>query len=379
MTNIIIGGDLVFAQPLEQLSSTQYDTHFGAIKDLIVNADYSILNLESPIVSSRPTPIAKLGPNLYCSPKVCDFLNYLGIDCVTLANNHFYDQGETGIATTINCCKENNIAYVGGGQTLSEASKTLFIEIEDKTIAIINCCEREYSIASAETGGANPLSPIDQYYAISEARMKADFVIVITHGGIEHFQYPTSEMQKTFRFFIDAGANVVINHHQHCYSGYEIYRSSPIFYGIGNFCFPRDQYKNSFWNEGYLVSLRLDKTLEFKILPYIQCNATLGIEPLDNEKRADFDTSLADLNYFINNDSRLAKVTKEFMNATESKFEWLFQPVSNRIYHRLANHNLLPKLVSTKKIDEFLSLIKCDSHRMRLISYLNNHTTKHFV
>lgn len=43
-------------------------------------------------------------------------------------------------------------------------------------------------------------------------------------------------MQEIYRFFVDIGADAVINHHQHCYSGYEVYKEKPIFYGLGNFC-----------------------------------------------------------------------------------------------------------------------------------------------
>lgn len=51
------------------------------------------------------------------------------------------------------------------------------------------------------------------------------------HGGHEHYQLPSLRMQETYRFFIDAGADVVVNHHQHCFSGYEIYNNKYIFMG----------------------------------------------------------------------------------------------------------------------------------------------------
>ena len=83
----------------------------------------------------------------------------------------------------------------------------------------------------------NPLLPIQQFYKIQEAKENADYVLVIVHGGIEHYQLPTSRMIETYRFFIDAGADAVVNHHQHCYSGYERYKSKPIIYGLGNLLF----------------------------------------------------------------------------------------------------------------------------------------------
>ena len=101
----------------------------------------------------------------------------------------------------------------------TKSSNILYLTHGDETVAIINCCEQEWSIVTNTHPGSNPLDPIAQYYTINEARRNADFVIVIVHGGIEHFQLPTPELKKIHRFFIDSGADAVINHHQHCYSG----------------------------------------------------------------------------------------------------------------------------------------------------------------
>lgn len=49
------------------------------------------------------------------------------------------------------------------------------------------------------------MNPIAQYYDMQDASRKADYVIVIFHGGMEHYQFPSPRMQETYRFFIDAG------------------------------------------------------------------------------------------------------------------------------------------------------------------------------
>ena len=145
--------------------------------------------------------------------------------------------------------------FVGGGNSLRQASETLYKSIDGHTLAVINCCEHEFSIATETSSGANPLNPIQQYYKIQEARKNADYVLVIVHGGHEHYQLPSPRMKETYRFFVDAGADAVVNHHQHCYSGYEVYNGKPIFYGIGNFLFDREGVRNSIWNEGDMVLL----------------------------------------------------------------------------------------------------------------------------
>lgn len=135
-------------------------------------ADYNIINMEAPIVSGEGTPITKNGSNLKVNSCAIDALKWASFDCVTLANNHFYDYGEKGVKDTLIACRERCIDYVGAGLNLTEASQTLYKEIHGKTFAIINCCEHEYSIAAENSGGSNPINPIQQYYAINEAKNK---------------------------------------------------------------------------------------------------------------------------------------------------------------------------------------------------------------
>ena len=117
--------------------------------------------------------------------------------------NHILDYGHEGLLKSIECCKDQGLDVVGVGDNLSEAERIIYLEKDGKKLAIINCCEHEFSIATESEAGANPLNPIRQYYAIQEAKKHADYVLVIVHGGHEHFQLPSPRMQETYRFFVD--------------------------------------------------------------------------------------------------------------------------------------------------------------------------------
>ncbi len=227
---VLIAGDFCPQYRLAELFNKEdYQSVLGDVKDAIAGTDYSIVNFECPIADEEDKPITKAGPNLRCSKNGLKAVKWAGFDCVTLANNHFNDFGASGIKKTILACKEIELDAVGGGMNLAEAAHILYKGVCGKQLAIINCCEHEFSIATESRAGSNPLNPIQQYYAIKEARGKADYVLVIVHGGHEHYQLPNPRMQETYRFFIDAGADAVVNHHQHCYSGYEILMVSPFF------------------------------------------------------------------------------------------------------------------------------------------------------
>ena len=120
------------------------------------------------------------------------------------------------------------------------------------TIAIINFCENEWSIAEEDSAGANPMDFIDNANQIREAKAVHDKVIV--HGGHEYYNLPSPRMQKQFRFYADQGADIVIGHHTHCISGNEVYNGVPIYYSLGNFLFTKNN-TNEDWYTGLLLQV----------------------------------------------------------------------------------------------------------------------------
>ena len=56
----------------------------------------------------------------------------------TLANNHFFDYGQSGVEKTIAQLKAHNMDYVGGGRDLKEAQETLYKNIGGETFAFVN-------------------------------------------------------------------------------------------------------------------------------------------------------------------------------------------------------------------------------------------------
>ena len=120
---ILITGD--FAPTLRVADAIQkgdYESLFGEVKPLIQEVDYSIINMEAPLIGSG-TPIAKTGPNLKASCKSVEALKYAGFDMVTLANNHIMDYGSEGLFSTMEICRKNNIEDIGAGCNAEEAKQ----------------------------------------------------------------------------------------------------------------------------------------------------------------------------------------------------------------------------------------------------------------
>lgn len=342
----------------------------GEVKPIVKQFDYSIVNLECPVCNGNEMPTVKCGRNLKCSVSGVNALHWAGFKCVSLANNHFYDYGEEGVMNTINECIKASIDTVGGGRNLQAASMTLYKEVNNQVLAIINCCEHEFSIATNTNSGSNPLNAIQQYYAIKEAREHSDYIIIIIHGGNEHYQLPSPRMQETYRFFIDAGADVVVNHHQHCFSGYEIYKGKPIFYGLGNFCFDKKGVHNNKWNYGYMVGLEmLNQEIKFKIFPYQQCNKNESISLLSKDDEKGILEQICYLNTIIGDSEKLEKEYTKFL-ASQDVFREILSPYSNRFLLAMYRRHLLPSLFPKKKNLQLLAYVQCESHLPKLLNYL---------
>lgn len=364
---IVIAGDYC---PQNRVADLFEHNNFGfvleAVKGLITDADYSIVNLECPVARGEK-PIEKIGPSLQCTDKGVEALKWVGFNCVTLANNHFLDYGEKGVLNTINECKKNGIDTVGGGASLNEASKILYKDINETKIAIINCCENEFSIATETSAGSNPLNPIQQYYSIKDAKAHSEYVIVIVHGGHEMYQLPSPRMQETYRFFIDAGADVVINHHQHCFSGYEYYCGKPIFYGLGNFCFDGNLGNNISWNQGFILAIDIEDDVSYKIIPYSQCDNQSRITLLGDNA---FGEKINELNCIITDSQKLKSEIRRYYSSCMADFCNLIEPLGIRPYIALKNRGLLPSFVSSSRKMKFCNYVRCEAHRDKFLYFL---------
>lgn len=380
MLRILIAGDFCLHDRMQNMTCEQIVQTMQCIQSYTNRADYSIVNLESAISERAYEPIQKSGIHLLNGSKMIKAIKALGFSAVTLANNHFADFGPEAVTESIKILNECEIDYVGAGNNLREAQMVLYKKFENDKIAIINCCEHEFSIAGDNFAGSNPIDIVDITNSIIEAKKNSDKVLVIIHGGTEHYNLPTPRMQKTYRYFIDQGADVVVNHHQHCFSGYEYYKGSPIIYGLGNFCFDMNGTSNKPWNEGYMVELDIEEQISIEIVPYKQCDEFPGIQVLQNRK--EFKQKIERLNQTIS-DTNLVNI--EYQKLKERKrdeYLYFYNQPQNRAIRRLAKKGLLSKKLQNELLPTFLTkekalcllnLFQCEAHRELMIDILQDY------
>ena len=237
-------------------------------------------------------------------------------------------------------------------------------------MAIFNIAEKEYLKTTDGLYTCNPIDSLRLFYDIKKARPVTDFIIVLVHAGNEFYELPSPRTKKLYRYIIDLGADVVISHHTHTFSGYEIYQEKPIFYGLGNFLYDWPGKVNENWNKGYVVKLFLSEKIDFEIIPLKQCSYEPGVFHLNEEEANRFIEEINRLNNIIVNDDLLEVHFNNYCNTKYPMYDAFIEPYFGKYVTALQKRNLLPKLLSRRKRLLLLNLIRCESHRDVLIRML---------
>jgi hypothetical protein len=376
--SILISPDLCPIKRVDELcNENNFSKIYNDYIEVLQKVDYRIVNLEAPLTDIK-RPIKKTGPNLSVSPKHVEHLKWAKFDLLTLANNHIMDHGEAGLNDTLATLEKNQIDYVGVGADLQSSNRIFYQELNGINIAIINVAENEFTIASLKEAGASPLDIIDNSYQIRQAKSLADHVIVIIHGGNEEYNLPSPRVQKTYRFFIESGADTVISHHTHCFSGYEVYKGKGIFYGLGNFIFDRANSTNQPWNFGFSVELILTKdTINFELHPFKQCNgASVGVFKLSENERIEFLNQIEHLNAVIADSKKLLQNWTNLIAERKRAYLNYLEPFGSIVFRGLRKFGLMPRLINDSKKVLLLNLIRCEAHRELLTGVLEDEYLK---
>lgn len=361
---ILFTGDFCPHKRIENLAIEGNFKHvFNDFKNEFEKNDLNVVDLECPLTILE-TKIDKSGPHQKAHPKTINLLKEINIGLVAMANNHILDYGSKALLDTIDLCKKNNIKTIGVGKNIENARLPVVKEINNLKIGFLNFAESEWTIAKKNSSGANSMDLIESFKSIQSLKQKVDKVIVIAHGGIEHYHLPSPRIKKTYRFFIDAGADAIISHHTHCFTGHEVYKDAPIFYGLGNFLYDWPNKKDENWNFGYVVRLLINEQIKFEIIPLKQNNGEdVGVHYLNEEEERLFNKKLSELNVIISNDKRLEDEFNKLCKSKERMYKLYFEPYRGKIISGLRVRKLLPELFSKNKKLAQLNIVRCESHR----------------
>lgn len=367
---MLVAGDFFPARRLAGLATTDPKELFGSFVETIRNSNVSVVNLESPLCEPREA-IEKTGPNMFASPDSAAFVANAGFHVATLANNHIFDFGRPGLDSTLSALRDAGVAYVGAGESREQASAPYVTEIDGTRYAILNFAENEWSTTQDESAGACPIDPVANHRAIIDVKRQVEHVIVICHGGHEMHTLPSPRMKQLYRFYVEAGASAVINHHTHCTSGFEVYRGAPILYSLGNFLFDSPTLRTGIWTQGMAVELNFSRnSLDFEIHLFDQCTDDALFRCCSPEQKEQRLRDLEALNEIIADDARLEASFRDYAARQAKRYLRYLEPTKNRVILGAQNRGLIPSLLSRRQRRLLLNVIRCEAHRDLVIEML---------
>ena len=280
----------------------------------MTTADIMMLNNEFAY-SLRGTEAQDKSYTFRATPDRVNILKEMGVDIVSLANNHALDFGMEALIDTFSTLENAAIDYVGAGDTLNRAKAPVYYTIGDTKIAYVAASRVVFDMswyASDTTPGMiGTYDPTLLLETIREASEQSDFVVVYVHWGVERTNYPTDYQKTLARQYIDAGADAVIGCHPHVLQGLEFYKGKPIAYSLGNYWF------NNTTREAGLLKLILSSEggLRVQLLPTLGENTYTSLIT-EEDKRTAYFNFMEEISFGVSIDEE-GYVTDKTNSATE--------------------------------------------------------------
>ncbi len=125
-------------------------------------ADWTVVNLET-VIGELDGDEALDGKRflLQSTPFVIDALDEMGVDLVTLGNNHAYDWGDAGIESTLRFLDEAALPHVGAGYTREHATRGVLTDIGGRTVGTISFTTVNGSFVNDQLPDADVPVPAD--------------------------------------------------------------------------------------------------------------------------------------------------------------------------------------------------------------------------
>lgn len=210
----------------------------GGVRDAFAEADLALLNLEC-CVSDRGRPWDAPGKPFHfrAPPDAVDVLTELGVDCVTLANNHALDYGADALADTADLLGRAGIRTVGAGEDLAAAEEPAVLEARGTRVAVVGVTDHPADFAAGPDRPGVAFTdlregvPDDLARRIRELRDGVGTVLVMPHWGPNMTSEPPRYVRRAARSLVDAGASLVAGSSAHVFHG----AAPPVVFDMGDF------------------------------------------------------------------------------------------------------------------------------------------------
>lgn len=255
--SMIFGGDIMLDRGVRAKIEKNFNGDYNKIFENINLKNYDIFfaNLEGTASDKGKDGGGKYSFRM--DPLVLPALKNIGINILSVANNHVGDWGRESYIDTLARLKENDILYTGGGNTSVEAEHPTIIEKYGMKIGFLAFSDKgpDWMKVTETKAGLLIASNPNFDEIIQNASNQVDYLIVSFHFGEEYQPIHDSRQEHLAHTAIDNGAKIIIGAHPHVIQDTEIYKNGFIAYSLGNFIF--DQSWSKATMQGMLLEIKL--------------------------------------------------------------------------------------------------------------------------
>lgn len=287
------GGDICFHDEFANMVS--FRNRGSAIENCISKellfemrtADIFMVNNEFTY-TNRGEAIPEKAYTFRSKPENAKILEDMGVDIVSLANNHAYDYGEISLLDSLDTLRGIEMPYVGAGENIERASEPVYFISNNMKIAYISATQIERLENPDTKGATDTQAGVFRCFDVSalldsvkKAKENSDFVVVYIHWGTENTEVlDWAQTDQAFKI-TEAGADLIVGDHPHCLQGIDSVNGVPVFYSLGNFWF------NSKEVDTAMLKVKIDETgiKQYQIIPAKQIDcSTIYLEGTEKER-----------------------------------------------------------------------------------------------
>lgn len=268
----------------------------AALLEELRGVDLTVINEEFPF-SVRGEQAKDKQFTFRVDPSYVKIFQEMGVDMVTLANNHVLDYGDDALMDTLETLEQAEILYAGAGEQREQAMQLQVKEVNGVRIGMLAASrvipEVSWNIENHQPGVFCTYDPSLLLEKVRAAKNSCDYLFVYIHWGVERNTEPEEYQKNLARQYIDAGADAVIGSHPHVLQGIEFYQGNPIFYSLGNFIF------NQNIERTMAVKLEIDKKGNTQVCLFPATAIDGKTNLLEREKREVFYQGLEEISFGI--------------------------------------------------------------------------------
>jgi poly-gamma-glutamate capsule biosynthesis protein CapA/YwtB (metallophosphatase superfamily) len=234
---LALAGDTMLGRGVaERLASVPPESLFAPeVVAAVGEADLFVLNLEC-CISERGTPTPGRTFTFRAPPVAVEALSHLGVDCITVANNHALDYGPDALLDTLAHLEKAGIRAVGAGPDVERARAPAIVEAGGFRLAVLGLTDHPHEYAAAPDRAGVAFADLRSrslpaWVTDGIAAAEADAVLVTPHWGPNMTAEPLPYIRAAARDLLEAGATLVAGHSAHVFHGVE----PRVLYDLGDF------------------------------------------------------------------------------------------------------------------------------------------------